>query len=893
MKIIFSVIFILFFSYQSYCIIPPKHGKKPPQHVIDFQKMVRSIYDLGYYADKFKERCELREKVALGILPESVLTQDTVFALTLLGQYSNLPANYSQQTFQNLLFDGPNPTGTVTEYYNQVSYNQLHFTGSAKGWYNVPGSLEQYTGTNNGLGPQGGPRFVLDLIIEADQTLNFADYIQYYDNQGRPRIGFIAAVHSGADAAAGAYNIWSHRWTFAVITGGQPYITNDIDPVSGLPVMIDGDYAIQPEFEGSNNFNGPLITIGVFTHEFGHIFGLPDLYDTDYSSSGLGNWCLMAGGTYGGNGNTPHTPVHMSAWCKKQLGWITPINVTAALDNLSVPNVQENPVLYRTWKNSSAGPEYFLVENRQKLGFDIHLPAAGLLIYHIDETRTGNTNENRYLVDLEQADGMRQLNNGSNNGDAGDPFPGITNNTRFDMKSEPDSKDYNLQHTFVSVRNIRKDNLNMVADLDIGTKPFIDINEIYLSESTFQNGRLEPGETGNLNFSLANISPVISSTTILRFYVDEPGIIVQNNEIIFSIPAQSSLVKTFNSSIIVLPEFKSRTITIRYEISGDGNYLNDSTEVVIGIPDILIISRAEKSSLADNYKNSLLESENYFEYSFHSQFEFISSRKSIIILSGRNKVDLFSGQEIDSLTIYASNGGRIFFSGQNIAEFLHNNFSDFLNNIIGINWVKNMGPLTRNAYGISSDLFGSNLTHIRFNGSEGANNETNCDAISVNQDFNLSFTYNVNGSDPAGGWINNTSNNSKIFFLGFGFESINNNESPIKRNQLMTAILNWFDIPTKVETEEYLTLSEYSLLQNYPNPFNPVTNISYYLPESASVSLKVYEVTGREITTLVNEEKPAGIHKIEFDAGSLSSGVYFYRIETGKYSSVKKMTVIR
>lgn len=893
MRFVFTIGYILIFYLNAIAIIPPKNGEKPPQYVIDFQRSVQSTYEQGYFAQRFNERKIIREKVSQGLIPESAITQDTVFAVTLLGQYSNLPAVYSQQAFQNLLFDGPNPTGTVTEYYSQISYNQLHFTGSAKGWFTVPGTLEQYTGSNSGLGPQGGPRFVLDLIIAADQTINFADYIQYYDNQGRPRIGFIAAVHSGADAAAGAYNIWSHRWTFAVITGGQPYTTNDIDPFSGLPVLIDGDYAIQPEFEGSNNYSGPLVTIGVFAHEFGHIFGLPDLYDTDYSSSGLGNWCLMAGGTYGGNGNTPHTPVHMSAWCKKQLGWITPVNVTTALDNLSVPNVEENQVLYRMWRNAFIGPEYFLIENRQKLGFDKHLPNAGLLIYHVDETRSGNTNENRYLVDLEQADGMRQLNTGNNNGDAGDPFPGITNNTRFDMNSIPDSKDYTLQQTFVSVRNIRKDSLNMIADFDIGTKPFIDINEIYVTENAFQNGRLEPGETGNLNFTLTNSSPVISSGTILKFFIDEPGINVQNNEITFSIPAQSSTIKSFNSSINVLPEFKSRTITIRYELSGDGNYLIDSTEVVIGIPDILIVSRAEKSSLADYYKNSLIQSDNYYEYSYNSQFEFLSSRKAVIVLSGRNKTDLFSSPEIDSLSEYINNGGNIFFSGQNIAEFLHNNYQGFLNNIIGINWVKNMGPFTRNAYGISSDLFGSSLTHIKFNGNEGANNENNCDAISVHQNFNLSFTYNANGNDPAGGWIENTNSNSKIFFIGFGFESINNNESPITRNQLMRAILNWFDIPTSIDAENNITVSDFTLFQNYPNPFNPSTVISFQLPVNGMVSLKVYNVIGQQVAELVNEVRQAGVHTVEFDASNLPSGVYIYRLNTGNYTSTRKMMLMK
>lgn len=85
----------------------------------------------------------------------------------------------------------------------------------------------------------------------------------------------------------------------------------------------------------------------------------------------------------------------------------------------------------------------------------------------------------------------------------------------------------------------------------------------------------------------------------------------------------------------------------------------------------------------------------------------------------------------------------------------------------------------------------------------------------------------------------------------------------------------------------------FELSQNYPNPFNPSTKISYYLPFGSELSLKVYDVIGNEVATLVDEFKLAGSYEIEFDASGLSSGIYFYKIETGTFSSVKKMTLIR
>src|SRR5690606_2082802 len=283
------------------------------------KKRIASEYKEGYFANKFAERKHHAQMLSKGVSPKIALAADTVHAITLLGRYSDATPIYSAEAFQKHLFDGPNPTGTVTDYFWETSYGQLYFTGSCAGWFNMPRKMSEYVGDNNGLGTSGGPRFTLELVKAADSTMNFADYIQYYDGSGNPRIGFIAVVHSGSDAASGGNNIWSHRWNFRMVNGNKPYTTNDIDPVSGKYVLIDGDYAIQSELEGSSNFNGPIKSIGVFAHEFGHIFGLPDLYDTDNSSEGLGNWCLMAGGSYGGNGATPETPVHLSAWAKQEL----------------------------------------------------------------------------------------------------------------------------------------------------------------------------------------------------------------------------------------------------------------------------------------------------------------------------------------------------------------------------------------------------------------------------------------------------------------------------------------------------------------------------------------------------------------------------------------------
>ena len=85
----------------------------------------------------------------------------------------------------------------------------------------------------------------------------------------------------------------------------------------------------------------------------------------------------------------------------------------------------------------------------------------------------------------------------------------------------------------------------------------------------------------------------------------------------------------------------------------------------------------------------------------------------------------------------------------------------------------------------------------------------------------------------------------------------------------------------------------YKLFQNYPNPFNPSTNISYQLPESVFVTLKVYDVLGKEVKILVNERQNAGNHSVRFNASDLPNGVYFYKIEAGTYRSTKKFLLVK
>ncbi len=135
-----------------------------------------------------------------------------------------------------------------------------------------------------------------------------------------------------------------------------------------------------------------------------------------------------------------------------------------------------------------------------------------------------------------------------------------------------------------------------------------------------------------------------------------------------------------------------------------------------------------------------------------------------------------------------------------------------------------------------------------------------------------------------------TTNVGKPNYYWYGFSK----ESPQNK------VLDWFGITTMVDDEPVFYPQTFKLYQNYPNPFNPVTKIKYSLQVETlratslqNVTLKIYDVLGREVAILVNKEQPPGVYEVEWDAGSISSGIYFYELRTGNFVSIKKMIILR
>jgi len=356
------------------------------------------------------------------------------------------------------------PTDSAADFYAETSWGQLALQGTvfpASSWLSSTRSMAYYgaDSSTSSFDDANGP--IYDLVVEAVQAadsagMNFAN--PSFDRDGGVGDGVLdhlIVVHAGgAQEEGGSSNqIWSHRWSVV-----------DADP--GVPgnqrLMADG---VQIYGYIMTSESSPL---GVFVHELGHDFGLPDLYDTDDTdgiTDGVGKWDVMGTGSWNAltGQNRGTMPAHFSAWSKVKLGWVQPNSVTSALLGQAIDQTETRtpggaiPQVFKLPIQTTGLEEYFVIENRQQVGFDRGLPGAGLLIWHIDEAIPGNGNDAHRLVDLEEADGNDRPTQ------AADSWESTVDG--FGPESSPNSNSYANQRTGWKVRNISGSGAAMTADL--------------------------------------------------------------------------------------------------------------------------------------------------------------------------------------------------------------------------------------------------------------------------------------------------------------------------------------------------------------------------------------------------------------------------------------------
>ena len=476
--------------------------------------------------DRTEARFAGKEAVTINRLQKEPLSPgDTVKAIVILVGFTDNPPGGPTTRFRATVWDsmlfrdkyirsGTHPADTTTirtlkRYFSSISYGNVDIVTlnlpSSVGWVTAPNTYSYYCQADgihdNGFGPypRNAQRLAMDAVIAADPFVDFSKYAV----GGVVRNLFIVHAGSGAEWSGGPTLIWSHAWSIPVALY-----------VDGVQIA---DYSMEPEAGGDTvgEAGAPMTpmlpTVGVYCHEFGHILGLPDEYDYGYESQGTGRISLMAGGSWNRvpdvypdcAGNSPPNP---SAWGTAYLGFVTPVTVTTTTTGITIPPIENTPTnaIYKVVYPGSSGKEYWLLENRQQIGFDQGLirmtsAAHGLCIYHVDQNvldRAGlineaecvsggvyqgqtncncaslpanpNNGEKWYAVSVEQADGLYQLELGTSGGSWQDFYSSATAKTTFDGSTVPNSSSYYTTYScagLMAATNISEVGQNITLDL--------------------------------------------------------------------------------------------------------------------------------------------------------------------------------------------------------------------------------------------------------------------------------------------------------------------------------------------------------------------------------------------------------------------------------------------
>ncbi len=251
----------------------------------------------------------------------------------------------------------------------------------------------------------------------------------------------IWTIHSGRgrETSGNPNDIWSNA-------GRPPVFSYDGVMIGSCPETPKYQY-----FPRDHSF-------GVYCHEFGHsFFYLPDLYGQSQLPGDPSGYSLMSYGVWNGSPGGS-CPAHPEAWCKIFMGAAEPTVVTTDLLQIPLPAVVHTPGIFRLWMNGIGGPEYFLIENRQQMGYDAHIPAPGLLIWHCAERGDPNYSyrEIARLVTGEMPHGYYPF-----------AWPSSPPVRTFDDTSTPNTKSINGNTSFVGIRNISDSDSIMYADLAV------------------------------------------------------------------------------------------------------------------------------------------------------------------------------------------------------------------------------------------------------------------------------------------------------------------------------------------------------------------------------------------------------------------------------------------
>ncbi len=407
----------------------------------DERKALRS-WGVSHFCSVYEGKTSGVRKSMRRLPGESFPTKGNLKGVILLVEFADnsMQEGHDSDLFHSLMNDPgctfENATGSARDYF--VDQSNGLFTPD----FDVFGPIKlshrmAYYGANNSQGSDSKPGLMVKEACEYASDKLGVDFSKY-DFDGDSIVDFVYVIYAGYAESYGASSntIWPHA---AMLSNLGVSCS-----VGGMKVER---YACSSELKYTTGTK--VEGIGTFCHEFSHVLGLPDMYNTYQSSSPqVGKWDVMDQGNYN---NESHTPPSMSAFERASLGWMELTEIDTPSDSITLKELTANHVAYRV--STANLNEYFTLENRQQVGWDAYQPGRGLMIMHItyDESAwNGNyVNAGTYpRYDLVEADGTQ------GNGEASDLFPTATNNMFTDY-STPNSLSRTGEPTEKGLTNIR------------------------------------------------------------------------------------------------------------------------------------------------------------------------------------------------------------------------------------------------------------------------------------------------------------------------------------------------------------------------------------------------------------------------------------------------------
>lgn len=334
-----------------------------------------------------------------------------------------LPKEHFLKKLNETGYSEYNCHGSVSQYFSDQSNGVFNLTFDVAGPYTLSKNMAYYGGNKSNGDDKNPQAMAKEACILAAKDVNYADYDWYGDGY----VDLVFVVYAGYNEAqlGASETIWAHQWnlgTFLTYNNKKIYT-----------------YACSSELAGNKGTTPD--GIGTFCHEFSHCLGLPDFYDTVTGKAfGMNRWSLMDYGNYLGKNDNSGCPCNYTAYERWCCGWSTPEELNAVRNVQNMTSLDSGNAGYIIY-NDAHRDEYYILDNRQQVGWDSYLPGHGLLVTHVDY------NENIWDYNEVNIDASHQrctiihadnsIGTETHEDLAGDPFPGKTGRTEFTDTSIP------------------------------------------------------------------------------------------------------------------------------------------------------------------------------------------------------------------------------------------------------------------------------------------------------------------------------------------------------------------------------------------------------------------------------------------------------------------------